>query len=403
MWPSGVPGFRSGAMEKRLGKTPLPLDGPALKKVREVVRSCLVPWFRANGRVLPWREEPRDSYHVWVSEIMLQQTRVETVVGYFERFMRKFPTVAALASASLQEVLKAWEGLGYYSRARNLHAAAKVVMERHGGRLPADAAALGALPGLGAYTTAAVASFGFGLPLAVLDGNVMRVLARICAYGEDIADAKARRPLQALADALLLHDEPGPVNEAWMELGALVCTPRSPRCEDCPMRPVCRAAQLECPEKYPVRSRKMNIPHKVVGAAVIVNRRNQILIAQRRPEKGMLAGLWEFPGGKIIPPETMEQCIARELYEEMRLRLEVGKRLCIVEHAYTHFTISLHAHFARILSGRPLHLECADHAWVNIEDMKRYPFSKADLMIIDALKSFGTEHIWKRVFCDSKP
>lgn len=365
----------------------MPTDRRRLSALRDAVVRQLIPWFQANARVLPWRETPRDPYHVWISEVMLQQTRVETVVDYYRRFMARFPTVAALAAAPQQVVLKAWEGLGYYSRARNLQTAARAMVAQHGGRLPADPAVLAALPGLGPYTTAAISSFAFGLPLAVLDGNVMRVLARLVAFTGDIATGTARRALQALADALLPATAPGPANEAWMELGALVCTPRAPRCTACPLRPLCRAAQAGNPETYPVRSRKMDIPHKVVGAAVILNRHNEIMIAQRHPEKGMLAGLWEFPGGKLQPGETMEQCIARELYEEMRLRLEVGPRLTIVEHAYTHFTISLHAHFARILSGRPRHVDCAGHAWVHLSDMDTYPFSGADLKIIVALRA----------------
>lgn len=365
----------------------LPLADGALRTLRSAVVDRLVPWFRQNARVLPWRREPRDPYRVWISEIMLQQTRVDTVVDYFNRFLRLFPDPASLAAAPLQALLKAWEGLGYYSRARNLQAAAHILVERHGGALPDDPAALAALPGLGPYTVAAIASFAFGRPLAVLDGNVIRVLSRLAAFARSTDLPASRRALQALADALLPAGAPGPANEAWMELGALVCTPRAPRCAACPLSKTCRACRAGTPEAYPIRSKKMDIPHKVVGAAIILNRRNQIMIAQRRPEKGMLAGLWEFPGGKIAPPETMPQCIARELYEEMRLRLEVGPRLTVVEHAYSHFTISLHAHFARIVSGRPLHIECADHAWTTLDEIGRYPFSKADLVIIEALRA----------------
>lgn len=364
-----------------------PLAANDLTPLRRAVVKRLVPWFRQNARDLPWRLEPRNPYHVWVSEIMLQQTRVDTVIGYFNRFLRLFPDPSALAAAPLQKLLKAWEGLGYYSRARNLQAAARILVERHSGALPDDPAALAALPGLGPYTVAAIASFAFGRPLAVLDGNVIRVLSRLVAFPQSTDLPASRRALQALADALLPPSAPGPANEAWMELGALVCTPRSPRCADCPLSAVCRARRAGTPETYPVRSKKMDIPHKIVGAAIILNRRNQIMIAQRRPEKGMLAGLWEFPGGKIAPPETMPQCIARELYEEMRLRLEVGPRLTVVEHAYSHFTISLHAHFARIVSGRPLHIECADHAWTTLDEIDQYPFSKADLVVIQALRA----------------
>ena len=363
------------------------MSSPQINKLRAAVRRRLLPWFAKNARDLPWRAEPRPPYAVWISEIMLQQTRVDTVIPYFRRFLARFPDPASLAVAPLRDVLKLWEGLGYYSRARQIQKAAQILVRDHGGRLPADPAQLAALPGLGPYTTAAVASFAFGLPLAVLDGNVIRVFSRLLALPDDVGRPATKKKLQRLADELLLKDKPGAVNEAWMELGALLCTPRAPRCPECPLRRVCRAAQLQTPEAFPNKKKKMKVPHKVVGAAVILNAKNQILIAQRKAEGGLLAGLWEFPGGKIAPGETMPQCIARELKEEMGIDLEVGAHLVTVPHAYSHFTIELHAHFARIRSGRPRHIECADHAWVSRAQFDDYPFSKADLDIIRALRA----------------
>ena len=344
------------------------MSSSRIQPLRAAIRRKLLPWFARHARDLPWRAEPRRPYAVWISEIMLQQTRVDTVVPYFQRFLARFPGPAALAAAPLQDVLKRWEGLGYYSRARQIHKTAQILVRDHGGELPADPAALAALPGLGPYTTAAVASFAFGHPLAVLDGNVIRVFSRLLALPDD-------------------GGLPATTNEAWMELGALVCTPRVPRCPACPLRGVCRAAKSKNPEAYPNKKKKMKVPHKVVGAAVILNAKNQILIAQRNPEKGMLAGLWEFPGGKIAEGETMPQCIARELQEEMGLDIEVGPPLVTVHHAYSHFTIELHAHFARIRSGRPRHLECSGHAWTTRGRFDDFPFSKADLEIIRALRA----------------
>lgn len=319
--------------------------------------------------------------------MMLQQTRVQTVLDYFPRFLRRFPDLPTLAAAPLQDVLKQWEGLGYYSRARAIHRAARLLAAQGRATLPSDPAELAALPGFGPYTTAAVASFAFHLPLAVLDGNVIRVFSRLAADSRSTASPAVRRSFQALADALLPRSSPGPANEAWMELGALVCTPRSPDCPSCPLAPLCRARAAGNPEAYPTKRKTMPLPHKIVGAAVILNRKNQIMIAQRKPEGGMLAGLWEFPGGKIAPGETMPQCIARELKEEMGLDLEVGPELVVVHHAYSHFTIALHAHFARILKGRPRHIDCAGHAWTTLSRIDAYPFSKADLQIIAALRA----------------
>ena len=312
---------------------------------------------------------------------------MDTVIPYFRRFLARFPDPAALAAAPLQDVLKLWENLGYYSRARQIHQTAKILVRDHGGKLPSDPEALAALPGLGPYTTAAIASFAFGHPLAVLDGNVIRVFARLLALRDDVGLPATKKKLQRLADELLLRDKPAATNEAWMELGALVCTPRNPRCSECPLRGVCRAAKSPNPEAFPNKKKKMKVPHKVVGAAVILNAKNQILIAQRKPEGGMLAGLWEFPGGKIAEGETMPKCIARELKEEMGLNIEVGPHLVTVHHAYSHFTIELHAHFARIRSGRPRHIECAGHAWTTRDRFDDFPFSKADHEIIRALRA----------------
>ena len=360
--------------------------GPQIQLLRPAVRRRLLPWFAKNARDLPWRAEPRPPYAVWISEIMLQQTRVDTVIPYFRRFLARFPDPAALAAAPLHDVLKLWENLGYYSRARQIHKTAKILVRDHGGKLPSDPEALAALPGLGPYTTAAIASFAFGHPLAVLDGNVIRVFARLLALRDDVGLPATKKKLQRLADELLLRDKPAATNEAWMELGALVCTPRNPRCSECPLRGVCRAAKSPNPEAFPNKKKKMKVPHKVVGAAVILNAKNQILIAQRKPEGGMLAGLWEFPGGKIAEGETMPQCIARELKEEMGIEIEVGAHLVTVHHAYSHFTIELHAHFARIKSGRPRHLECAGHAWTTRDRFDDFPFSKADHEIIRAIR-----------------
>jgi A/G-specific adenine glycosylase len=364
-----------------------PVPAQVVSTLRAAVRRRLLPWFARHARDLPWRAEPRPPYAVWISEIMLQQTRVDTVIPYFRRFLARFPDPAALAAAPLQDVLKLWENLGYYTRARQIHKMAKILVRDHGGQLPSDPAALAALPGLGPYTTAAIASFAFGHPLAVLDGNVIRVFSRLLALPDDTGLPATRKMLQRLADDLLPRGKSAAANEAWMELGALVCTPRNPRCPACPLRRVCRAAALNTPEAFPKKKKKMKVPHKIVGAAVILNAKNQILIAQRHADKGMLAGLWEFPGGKIAEGETMPQCIARELKEEMGLDIEVGPHLVTVPHAYSHFTIDLHAHVARIRAGRPRHLECAGHAWVTPDQFDVYPFSKADHGIIRAIRS----------------
>jgi A/G-specific adenine glycosylase len=355
-----------------------------LPKIKRAIKSRLLPWFASNKRSMPWRSN-RTPYRVWISELMLQQTRVDQVIPYFNRFMKRFPSLRALAAASQEEVLKQWEGLGYYSRARNLHKAARIITEDHHGRFPSSAASIQALPGIGGYTAAAIGSLAFNLDLAVLDGNVIRVLARLFAYDQDTRSTKAKKELQQLADKLLVKGEAGNFNEAMMELGATVCLPKSPMCGECPLPRVCLGKQSGAPAEFPAKTPKKKVPHIVVGAAVVVNRRGEVLVAQRRNED-MLGGLWEFPGGKQEPDETLEECVVRELKEELGINVAVGDFLIKVNHAYSHFTMEMHTYLARIVSGRPRPLHCQDYRWLKVSELRSLPYSKADLKIIEALE-----------------
>lgn len=355
-----------------------------MKKVKRAVSAKLLPWFKANKRTMPWRSN-RTPYRVWISELMLQQTRVDQATPYFHRFMKRFPSLKSLAAASQEDVLKQWEGLGYYSRARNLHKAAQIISTELGGRFPNTAEEIIKLPGIGSYTTAAIGSLAFNLDLAVLDGNVIRVLTRIFAYTTDSASSTAKKELQQIADDLLVKGDAGNFNEAMMELGATVCLPKNPQCSDCPMATVCLGHASDRPTDYPVKAPKKKVPHIVVGAAVVVNSKGELLIAQRRNED-MLGGLWEFPGGKQETGETIQQCIARELKEELGIHVDVGEFLVTVKHAYSHFTMDLHTYFAKISSGRPRPIECQAYQWVKKSDLRNFPYSKADLYIIDSLE-----------------
>lgn len=360
-----------------------------MMEVRQAIKKKLLPWFAANQRSMPWRSN-RTPYRVWISELMLQQTRVDQATPYFHRFMKRFPSLKSLAAASQDEVLKMWEGLGYYSRARNLHKAAQIIANHHKGRFPRTAEEIQQLPGIGAYTAAAIGSLAFNLDLAVLDGNVIRVLSRLFAYTKDPGGAAARKELQQLADDLLVEGDAGNFNEAMMELGATVCIPKNPQCDACPVSSVCLGCRSGRPADYPVKAPKKKVPHIVVGAAVVMNRKGEALIAQRR-DKDMLGGLWEFPGGKQETGETIQQCIVRELKEELGINIEVDEFLVTVKHAYSHFTMDMHSYFARIRSGRPRPLHCKDYRWVPISELRRFPYSKADLYIIDELEQIFTE------------
>ncbi|MBN2685141.1 MAG: A/G-specific adenine glycosylase [Pontiellaceae bacterium] len=336
---------------------------------------------------MPWRNR-RTPYRVWISELMLQQTRVDQVVPYFHRFMKRFPSLKSLAAASQEEVLKQWEGLGYYSRARNLHKAAQLIVEQHKGRFPTEPVQIKALPGIGDYTAAAIGSLAFNLDLAVVDGNVIRVLSRLYAYTKDTRSTTARKELQQMADALLTKGDAGNHNEAMMELGATVCLPRNPKCDRCPIAEACLAYASGRPTDYPIKAPKKKVPHMVVGAAVVTNRKGEVLIAQRR-DQDMLGGLWEFPGGKQETGETIQQCIARELKEELGIQVSVGDFLVTVKHAYSHFTMEMHTYFARIRAGRPRPIECKDYCWARIENLRTFAYSKADLKVIDALEQLN--------------
>ena len=351
-------------------------------KIIRTFRRDLLTWFGKNRRTLPWRTR-RTPYRVWISELMLQQTRVEQARDYFLRFIRRFPNLKALAAAGQQDVLKLWEGLGYYSRARRAHQTAQWLVATCGGKFPQTFDALLALPGVGPYTAAAVGSLAFNLDVAVVDGNVARVLCRVFAFGG------GKKQLQAWMDELLPHGRAGEFNESMMELGALCCTPRKPDCPHCPLLKICRGHAGGRPENFPTKAAKKKLPHKVVGAGVIVNRRGEFLIA-RRHEHEMLGGLWEFPGGKQEPGETMEQCIARELVEELGIKVRVGPCLTVVHHAYSHFTIALHAHWCRIVRGQPRNFQCLENAWVPFSKLRKKPFSRADLHITAALRGVKT-------------
>ncbi len=347
----------------------------------------LAAWFEAVQRSMPWRETGadgrRDPYRVWLSEVMLQQTRVDQARPYFERFVAAFPTVEALASAELDDVLKAWEGLGYYSRARNLHRAARQVAERHGGQVPNTEGAFRSLPGVGPYTAAAVLSLAYGVPLAALDGNVIRVLTRVFAVADDVTSGRTRRQLQALADALLDVAHPGRFNESVMELGATVCTPTAPACPSCPLNEVCTAFAEGAPTAYPVAKKKKPVPHHDIAVGVI-EEQGRVLV-QKRPEEAMLGGLWEFPGGKAEPGEALPDACRREIQEELGVEVEVGEAVAQIEHAYSHFKITLHAFRCRITAGEPVHHAAQPVRWVAIDDLGGLAFPRANRHLIDTL------------------
>jgi A/G-specific adenine glycosylase len=344
----------------------------------------LLGWYRRHCRNLPWRRT-RDPYAIWVAEIMLQQTRVDTVIAYYERFLSKFPTLASLAAAPLEDVLKAWEGLGYYARARNLHAAARSIVEQFDGRLPRDLEALRHLPGVGTYTAAAIASIAYGQDALALDGNLRRVLCRIFAIDDDPGRPGTQRRLEALGLAMLPPGQASDFNQAFMDLGALVCTPSSPRCLICPLMNLCKAQQEGIQDALPIRATRTFRPHRDVTAGVIWDQQGHFLIT-RRPLDGLLGGLWEFPGGKRRPGESLVACLSREISEELAIEIEIGELLCKIEHAFTHFHMTLYAFQCRWLRGEPQCLGCDDLRWVTLDQLDTFAFPVADQKVIASLR-----------------
>jgi A/G-specific adenine glycosylase len=345
---------------------------------------------------------------------MLQQTQVETVIPYFERWMQRFPSLEALAAASQQDALSAWEGLGYYSRARNLHRAAQIVAAEQGGKLPADVQALQKLPGIGRYTAGAIASIAFGLDQPALDGNIRRVLSRLFDVTQDPRTPAGLQRLWSLAGEHLPPGRAGDYNQALMDLGATLCTPRSPDCARCPLAKYCQARALGVQEQRPAAAPRKAIPHYTVAAAVITRAPDSLpvqspahpiaslpdpslasslapspdgplyLIAQR-PAGGLLGGLWEFPGGKLQPGEDLPACLRREICEELGAEIEVEAALGVYRHAYTHFRVTLHAFRCFLARGEPRPIEAAGLRWVRPAEMAAYPMGKIDRRIAKQL------------------
>lgn len=338
----------------------------------------ILDWYALHARDLPWRSR-RDPYAVWIAEIMLQQTRVETVIPYYLRWMERFPSLDALAKADQQEVLQMWEGLGYYGRARNLLAAARMAVERYGGNLPPNRRDLESLPGIGRYTSAAIASIAFGADEAALDGNIRRVIARVFDLEIPAASAEGQTRILSLLKGHLPSGRAGDFNQALMDLGAQICVPRRPLCGQCPLQKLCQAHGLGIEEQRPVTARRRPIPHYTVAAAVI--QRNGLVLIARRPPEGLLGGLWEFPGGKVEPGEELAQGLRREIREELGVDIRVGQVVGVFSHAYTHYRVTLHAFSCLLLTGEPRALEASELRWVAHGELADFPMGKIDRQI----------------------
>ncbi len=355
-------------------------------ETRTRIAARLLAWYRAHKRDLPWRGA--SPYAVWVSEIMLQQTQVATVIPFYQQFLARFPTVEALASAPIEDVLKQWAGLGYYARARNLHRAAQMVVENFHGQVPNTPEAIASLPGIGRYTSGAILSIAYDVPRPIVDANVVRVLTRVFGLRGDPKSAQNQAALWHLAERLVPDDSPGDFNQGLMELGALVCAPADPKCERCPLLPDCFAGHSADPSalpEFPLSRATIAVTH---SAALIADSEGRVLIAQR-PLHGLWGGLWEFPRVVCSPGEEPRAGAVRAAREVAGLEVEIGARVGKVKHGVTHHRITLYGFAAHpaLPNAIPMPQDCAAVRWSALDELDDYAFSSPQVLLRDALRA----------------
>jgi A/G-specific adenine glycosylase len=355
------------------------------KSIYPKLRSRLLAWFDRNRRSLPWRTD-YSPYEVWISEIMLQQTQVKTVLPYFLRWLERFPSVRSVAEAAEEEILKHWEGLGYYSRAGNIHKTAKILMRDFHGEFPRDHRKLLKLPGIGLYTAGAVMSFAFNEAYPAVDRNVERVFARVFNICVPVSEKETRLSILATAKELIPPGEARRFNQAIMELGAVLCTPRNPVCFECPISALCKSFQLGITDQRPVPGKRKVIVPIDVAVGVLVQK-GKVFI-QKRPASGLMAHLWEFPGGKLAPGETPSQALVREFREELELDVRCHDKIALIRHNYTSFKVTLHAYFCKLSTENqtPILHAAVDARWVDLESLDTYAFPAANRKLIAMIR-----------------
>lgn len=343
---------------------------------------ALLNWFSKYQRSMPWRGI-QDPYRIWVSEVMLQQTQVKKVKEYYQNFIKRFPDIKQLADAPLQDVLKVWEGLGYYARARNLHKAAKVVIQEYGGEIPRNYDTFRKLPGIGDYTASAVLSIAYDYPHAAVDGNIKRVLSRLFLMKHPINDASSLKAFKENAETILDTDNPGLFNQAMMELGATVCRPQSPTCLVCPINMYCKSFHTGRQSEFPYRLKREAIPEQKIATGVIY-KGSEVLIVQK-PLDGLLGGLWEFPNGQIGEKETAENACIRHISDVVNLSVTNMNYLTRVRHAFTHFKIVVDVFYCDYQSGEVVLNGPIDSKWVKLSELRDYPLPRVTHKFLNKL------------------
>jgi len=349
------------------------------------IQQNLLDWFAENARDMPWRMT-YSPYHVWISEIMLQQTQMDRVIDYFGRWIKQFPDIASISRSKEGKILKLWEGLGYYTRAKNIIRTADILNEQHNGELPKDFKILLQLPGIGKYTAGAIMSIAFNKEHAIVDANIERVFARLFNLAKPVKDPQTQIFIWEKAEELLPHGHAREFNQALMELGALVCIPKNPRCRVCPVRNFCLSLKKNVVDKRPVSSK----PSQTVFIEMvtgILTHKDKIFIQKRKP-KGVWPNLWEFPGGRLEPGETPEMALVREYAEETQLQIGKLERITTVKHSYTIYRVTLHCYFCSLTDGRfePVLHTAQEYRLVNPADLSNYAFPAGHRKLIAHLK-----------------
>jgi A/G-specific adenine glycosylase len=357
----------------------MPESNPASPHQYRDFTKRLIGWYKHNARALPWRNTC-DPYKIWISEVMLAQTTVTAVIPYYKKWIKAFPTVKKAAGSPLRRILKIWQGLGYYQRARNIQKAARAILDEHAGSFPRNPEDLRKLAGFGPYITAAVSSIAFDLRQPVIDANVRRVVMRLLAL-KGHADIRQDRAIFSFLEKVLPLRQVGTFNQALMELGALICRPQTPLCLKCPSRIFCSAYKKGLQEVIPA-PRKRTV-QKIEAVAAIIKRGNRYFI-QKRPPHGLLADLWEFPGGKIERGESAREALSRELKEELGVSLVSAKHLMSIKHFYTKFQVRLHAWYCQVV---PYPSQDKAHKWLRLAALKKYPMPSGSAKIVERLAS----------------
>ena len=335
------------------------------------ITNKLLFWYDNNKQPMPWRDDG-DIYHIWLSEIMLQQTQINTVIPYYKKWLKKFSNIHDVANASEDDILKLWEGLGYYSRALNFHHACKTIIKLYDGKIPKNEFIK--LKGVGPYIDAAVRSIGYNDIIPTIDGNVNRVVARLLCLQQE--PQKERKKIYTFLMNIIDNKRSGDFNQAMMDLGRNICKPKNPKCIKCPINIICKAYKKESVSLYPIKPKSKKIPNIKVAVGVIWNK-NSILITKRK-SSGLLGGLWEFPGGKVNADETSEECVVREIYEETGVTVELKSFIVNIKHQYSHFSISLDSFHCLYKSGTPKPKQCSDVKWIKPHEVSKFPFPKAN-------------------------